>query len=151
MPFNTLLHFQSAAISHVFRSVRRHIRKEGRLYLDVTNPYAIEGAVYDVEPTLESSFVDPATGEMVRQMSRSRLELSEQCLHTTWTFETETTPGQSPRRSTADIDYWYQYPHQLELLLRQAGFKLEQMMGDYDGSAFDERSDRLLIIASPVS
>ena len=151
VPYNTLLHFQSEEIRQVFRGVRRYSCDDGRLYLDITSPYAIEAAAYSVEPTLENTFVDPDTGGIVRQMSYSRLELSEQCLHTTWTFETVAIPGQSPIRSTADVDYWFQYPHQLELLLRQAGFKLEQMMGDYDGKRFDEESDRLLIIARPVS
>jgi hypothetical protein len=151
VPYNTLLHFQTEAIRQVFSGVRRHIRHDGYLYLDITSPYAIEGAIYDVEPTLENSFVDPDTGEMVRQLSRSRLDLSEQCLHTTWMFETVADPGQNVIRSAADVVYWYQYPHQLELLLRQTGFKLEQIMGDYDGSAFDEESDRLLIIARPIS
>ena len=149
--YNTLLHFQAKAIRQVFSGVRRYIRNDGHLYLDINSPYAIEATIYDIEPTLENSFVDPDSGETVRQLSRSWLELSEQRLHTTWTFETVAGSGQSVLRSTADVDYWYQYPHQLELLLQQTGFKLEQMMGDYDGSTFDEESERLLIIARPVA
>ena len=33
------------------------------------------------------------------------------------------------------------------MLLQQAGFRLERIMGDYDHSAFSEESERLLIIA----
>lgn len=150
VPYNTLLHFQPDEIGQVFRSARRHIDNDGHLYLDMASPYAIEGAVYDVKPSLENSIVDPDSGETIHQLSHSRLELTKQCLHTTWIFETVTGTEQSPTRSTVDIDYWYQYPHQLELLLRQNGLKLEQMMGDYDGSPFDENSDRLLIIARPI-
>jgi len=150
-PYNTLLHFQRNEIRVTFKGVAGYLRSDGRLFLDVINPYAIEGASYEVEPSLENIFVDPDSGDTIRQMSDSRLAFSDQCLHTTWTFETQTGPKQTWARSTISFDYWYQYPHQLELLLQQSGFKIEQMMGDYDGSPFSEESNRLLMMARKLA
>ena len=147
LPYNTLLHFQTDEIRQLLRNASKHLHHEGRLFVDVINPFLVDGASYDSEPTLENIYFDQEKGETIRQMSQSWLVSSEQRLHTSWIFEIEIGNERDPTRTTIDFDYWFQYPHQLELLLQQSGYRLEQIMGDYDGTPFDEKSARLLMTA----
>lgn len=148
VPYNTLLHFQSVEIRKLLQSTAKHLDRGGRLFIDVINPFLVDDLANDPGPALEYEYIDPQTGELIRQMSQSWLDTSEQCLHTRWTFEAGTGEQQDTSGLSIDIDYWYQYPHQLEMILRQSGFRIEQMMGNYDRSPFMENSERLLIIAS---
>jgi SAM-dependent methyltransferase len=148
LPYNTLLHFQSDEIRQLLRSVSRYLDPTGRLFIDVVNPFIVDAVSNDPEPALEREYIDQETGETIRQLSHSWLASTEQCLHTTWIFEIETGNERDTKRTTIDFDYWYQYPHQLELILQQSGYRVERMMGDYDESPFDEKSDRLLITAT---
>jgi SAM-dependent methyltransferase len=150
LPYNTLLHFQTDEIRQLLRNASRYMHYEGRLFIDVINPFLVDGTSYDPEPTLENIYFDQDTGETIRLVSQSRLTSSEQRLQTLWIFEIEIGSERHPTRTMIDFDYWYQYPHQLELLLQQSGFRLEQIMGDYDGVPFGENSARLLIIAHLV-
>jgi len=150
VPYNTLHHFRADEIRQLLRASARYLHQEGRLFIDVTNPFVIEATPYAPEPSLENIYADQETGETIRQMSQSRLDAAEQCLHTTWTFDVAAGNVGDPVRTTIDFDYWYQYPHQLDLLLQQSGYRLVQMSGDYDASAFTETSPRLLITACPV-
>ena len=148
--YNTLLHFKADEMRRILRRVRSMMHKDGRLFLDSANPYLIEGVDYEDYPVVENSFSVPETGEIVIQKSQSRLDFGDQCLHTTWFFETRNQTGLLLDQAAVEIAYWYQFPHQLELLLTHAGFRLERIMGDYDYSAFSEDSERLLIIARPL-
>jgi hypothetical protein len=50
----------------------------------------------------------------------------------------------------AELDYFYYYPHEWELILAQAGLRLVSLAGDYNGTPFGEDSARLLLIGSPA-
>ena len=147
LPYNTLLHFQTDEIQQLLRNASRYLHLEGRLFIDVINPFLVDGASNDPEPTMENIYFGQETGETIRQMSQSWLVPTEQRLHTSWIFEIEIASERDPTRTTIDFDYWYLYPHQLELLLQQSGYRLEQLVGDYDGTPFDEKSARLLMTA----
>jgi hypothetical protein len=54
--------------------------------------------------------------------------------------------GGAVQRTVAQAEYHYRYPHQLELLLRDAGFSNMMFWGDYDESPFSEESARLLLL-----
>jgi len=149
--YNTLLHFQAGEIVKTLRRVKRCLAKDGLLFVDVANPYSIEDDIYEDYPVLEDRFTNPTTGETVVQMSHSRLDSMRQCLHTTWYFESQEVSEQLSDRVSVEMDYWYQFPHQLELMLQQSGFRLEQVMGDYDRTGFNEESSRLLIFARPAA
>ena len=148
LSYNTLLHFQSNEIRQLLRCVSKYLDHTGRLFIDVINPFIVDEVSNEPEPALEHEYIDQETGETIRQLSQSWLASTEQCLHTTWIFEIKIDNEVDPKRTTINFDYWYQYPHQLELLLQQSGYRVKQLMGDYDGFPFDERSDRLLIIAT---
>lgn len=150
LPYNTLFHFHENEILPLFRRISPCLQEEGHIFIDIANPFLIDQILDDPQPSLENIFVDQESGETVRQFSQSQLYASDQCLHTSWIFEVERDSGLAPELMTVEFDYWYHYPHQLQLMLQQAGFHLERMQGNYDGSAFSEDSERLILIAQRV-
>ncbi|MDX1413525.1 MAG: class I SAM-dependent methyltransferase [Candidatus Promineifilaceae bacterium] len=146
--YNTLFHFRPSEVQQALRGIRKLLRQDGRVFIDLANPFLIEGSEYEEYPVVENSFTDPTTGRPVVQTSLSSLDPVEQCLQTTWLFETGKESKQPVEAVSVEINYWYYFPHQMELLLQQAGFQLDQIKGDYDHSDFHEESSRLLILAS---
>lgn len=146
-PYNTLLHLTPEQTGAMLRGVKRVLGENGRLFIDLINPAAIANTPDDATLTLENCFTDPETGHTVLQLAANRLDEAEQTLRVTWIYDA-TPPGGGPiHRTIAQGAYHYLYPHQLELLLQEAGFRLLSLSGDYDGAAYDEESPRLLLLA----
>ena len=147
IPYNTLLHLDSDQTALALRGIRRVLAGNGRLFIDLINPLAIASTPNDQTVTLETTFTDPANGHTVLQMAANRLDEAAQTLHITWIYDASPPEGGPIHRTIAQADYHYLYPHQLELLLQEAGFRLQSLTGSYDGDPFDEESERLLILA----
>ena len=90
---------------------------------------------------------DPETGELIVHLASNRLDTVEQILHITWIYDVSPPHGGPVQRTVAQGAYHYRYPHQLELLLQEAGYQLSHYWGDYDQSAYAETSDRLIVLA----
>jgi SAM-dependent methyltransferase len=145
--YNTLFHLPSAQVIQALSCLRRHLLADGRLFIDLTNPFALAQIPNDRMLTLEHTFTDPDSGDTVLQLASNWLEDETQILHITWLHDATPAQGGPIHRTISQFKYHYLYPHQLELLLGQSGFQLEMLWGDYDGSPFDEESDRLIMIA----
>ncbi len=161
IPYNTFMHLDSAQKMAALKRVRQHLEgncryPNGRLFIDLINPFAIADTPDDQDLVLENSFTDPQTGHIIQQLARNRLNEAVQCLQITWVYNVlpidKPIPGGSPvQRTTIQTDYHYLFPHQIDLLLQETGFRLTDLSGDYDGSVFDEESERLLVTAVPIS
>jgi SAM-dependent methyltransferase len=147
IPYNTFLHLETAAKRAVLRLVRGCLGENGRLFLDMTNPFWL-AEMDEAEPefVLEDELIDPQTGETVRQWSRGRVEAEAQTVRIEWRYEVV-----GGEETAVSATYHYLFPHELELLLRQAGFRLQQVWGDYDATPFAEEQPRLLILAAKAS
>ena len=64
----------------------------------------------------------------------------------TWWFDEELEGGQI-RRLSRDATLHFLYRREAELLFPAAGFDLDTLHGDYDGSAVEATSPKLLIVA----
>lgn len=148
IPYNTLLHFEPGKMEQVFKCVGRHMDDNGRLFIDLVNPQLAAQTPDDHALTLERVMVDPQTGEMIVQMSNSWADQNRHILHITWLYDVSPADGGPVQRTVAEAEYFYVYPHEVELLLRAAGFRLAGVYGGYDGRPFDEGSERLLMMAS---
>ena len=165
IPYNTFMHLDSAQKTAALKRVKQNLGENGRLFIDLINPFAIADTLDDQDLILENSFTDPQTGQIIQQLASNLLNEDIQCLQITWVYDVsplgeptlgeptpgEPTPGGGPvQRTTAQTDYHYLFPHQIDLLLQETGFRLTDLSGDYDGSIFDEDSERLLVTASPI-
>ena len=147
IPYNTLLHLTPTQVSQTFASLHKQLTGNGRLLIDLTNPFVIAQTPNDQMLTLEQSFTDPQTGHTVLQFASNWLDDEEQTLHITWIYDATPANGGSIHRTVSQFRYHYLYPHQLEIQLQQTGFQLEAMWGNYDHSPFNEESNRLILLA----
>jgi hypothetical protein len=71
-----------------------------------------------------------------------------QVLYITWLFDATPPEGGLIQRTVVEAAYHYLYAHELELMLKTAGFRMARIFGSYEGRPFDEDSERLLVLAS---
>ena len=150
IPYNTLLHLDTAGALATLRQVRNYLAENGRLFIDIANPVDIANTPEDALLSLENVLTDPETGELIVHLASNRLDTAVQTLHITWIYDVSAPNGGPVQRTVAQAAYHYRYPHQLELLLQDSGYKLLHFWGDYDRSPYDEASNRLLILAEKV-
>jgi SAM-dependent methyltransferase len=148
IPYNTLLHLEPAKMEQVFKAIGRHMDDNGRLFIDLVNPQLAAQTPDDHGLTLERVMVDPETGETIVQMASSWADQSRHILHITWLYDVSPLEGGAVHRTAVQAKYYYIYPHEIELLLKSAGFRLSGIYGSYQGEHFNEESERLLIMAS---
>lgn len=148
--YNTFMHLPPDTAVSACRAVRRHLSPGGRLFIDVANPLLVEEASDLSALTLEGVFRDPHSGDLVTVTAANRLEEAAQILHVTWIFDASAADGGPVRRRLAQVAHHYYYLHQLELVLQESGFKMEETYGDYGGDPYDEESERLLVLAQTV-
>ena len=124
--------------------VREHLAPRGRVAIDVFQPdpeivAGLDGGVID-----EWERVDPETGRAVRKFSSSQANVDGV---TQRFWHDETDDDGCVRRVGGTMTLHYLYRREAELLFSEAGFNIETLHGDYDGTPADARSRKLLIVA----
>lgn len=146
---NTFMHLDEAGAGAALKRLRPLLRPGGRLLIDVMNPMILATAGDDPDFVLEDTLVDAGAGRTIRQYTAYESISAEQIVDVSWVYELEDAPAGSEEATTkARLRYHYFYPHQYDLLLGLTGFRLAALFGDYDGSPFDEESDRLILVAT---
>ncbi|MFN8534667.1 MAG: class I SAM-dependent methyltransferase [Dehalococcoidia bacterium] len=129
------------------RSVRRLLPARGRLALDLSAP---DPATWRREDNLLiHAWTRPLGNEQIHKLyARSVDELGQvqtlRLLYERW------VDGQAPRRYGSELRLRYFFPSELSLLVQLGGFEPEGWYGDYDLSALDDESPRLILIARPA-
>lgn len=147
LPYNTALHIPPASLTPTLKAIAAYLPTGGTLFIDLPNPADIAQTPNDRLLTLENRFTDPTTGEVVVQMASSWLAENEQTLHITWLYDATPPEGGPIHRTVAHAEFYYPYPHELDLALSEAGYRLQALYGDYQQTPFDEESERLLVLA----
>jgi SAM-dependent methyltransferase len=142
--YNTFMHLDEAEAGATLQRLRPLLRSGGRLLIDVANPMALSMAADDPDFVLEDTLPDERSGRVVHQYTAYEAAPGEQAVDVTWVYE---VAGDGGTQTEARMRYHYLYPHQYDLLLTLAGFQLVALYGDYDGTAFDEESERLIVVA----
>lgn len=145
--YNTFLHLSPAEMGQALRAIRRCLRPAGQMFIDLANPFVVAQTPNDRFLTLEQLVPDPETGQTLLVMASNWLNPDEQQLKITWIYDSSDPAGGPIQRTIAQATYHYLYPHEIELLLAESGFKLLALYGDYDQSPFEEDSPRLLVLA----
>lgn len=144
---NSLMHLadperQMAAL----RAAQRALDPRGQLLLDIMNP-TLDALRALVGVSHEGTW-QGQNGSVVDKFSARRVVSSEQLIQTRIWYD-ETQPDGRLRRTAAAFDLRYLHRHELELMLRAAGFVEWQIYGGYELEPYDEGADRLLVAAEP--
>jgi len=147
IPYNGLMHFRTSADQQaLLRHLHGALKNDGLLMIDLPNAGETFASLDDGAVTLERSFVEPESGNLVMQQSVSELDRAEQLQKITWIYD-EIGPDRVLRRTVALLTLRYVFPTELELLLQLTGFNLVERYGNYDESPFENGCERLIVVA----
>ncbi len=150
LSYNTLMHLPPAKMKQTLRMACHHLLPAGRVYIDVANPLDLAQTPTDHLLTLERVFSDPETGDLVLQCASNLLDLERQKLQITWIYDATPPAGGAVQRLVTQVDFYYLYPHEMDLLLSETGLRLAALYGSYERTPFTEEGERMLVIAGKV-
>ncbi len=147
IPYNTLMHFHERE-KHLglLKRARQWVKQGGRLLIDLPNAGEAYAAQDTEALTLERTFLDVDTGNLVMQQSVSRLDRAEQLMSVTWIYDEITEDG-LVQRTVIPVVIRYFFHSEMELLLQAAGFEVEDVFGDFDRIPFYDGVPRMIVLA----
>ncbi len=143
MVLNTFLMLEPAERWACLARAREHLAEGGRFVLHVFQPDPAKVAGYEGAVVEEGTF-GTESGSRVTVFTSTRATVDRSTF--TWTCD-EVGDDHLVRRYSRTTTLHYLYRREAELLLAAAGFSIQSIEGDYDGSPADEHSPRLLIVA----
>ena len=145
LPCNTLSTLAPATRAGLFERVAAHLSPAGRFVASLPNPALFSDLPAQSESEIEDYFLSPLDGEPF-QVS-SAWERTRNYFTVTWHYD-HLLPDGRVERSTATIRHTLA-PAQVYLdELRQAGFQVIVLYGDFDLSAYAQDSPNLIICAA---
>lgn len=127
---------------------RDHLAPGGILALDVVNPLVMPlGATQ--APEVSYSRVNRRTGNLYTKFALVGT-LDDRQVQRNYGWYDEVVPGGAVRRTHYHFDWRPIFRFELELMLRQTGFNLIRVDGDFQGSPFDAGSPKIVVVARRV-
>ncbi|MCS7070564.1 MAG: hypothetical protein NZM00_03605, partial [Anaerolinea sp.] len=147
IPYNTLMHFLTLDEQRtLLRRAHDWLYPGGLLVIDLPNAGEAFAAPDTEAVTLERTFIDRETGHLVMQQSSCRLDRAEQRMYVTWIYD-EIGPDGALKRTVVPVVIHYFFLRELALLLELSGFRIDAVMGDFDGTPYGDGAPRMLTIA----
>ncbi|MBM2811997.1 MAG: hypothetical protein HW416_2756 [Chloroflexi bacterium] len=133
----------------LLRRIGARLLPEGRLVLDLLNVGSIVDQPQGIS-VLQKSGPNEEIGAHVTKWMVQQLHWATQELSLLSFFDV-TGPDGRLQRLTDETVLRFFSRFEIELLVGQAGFTVEELSGDYDGSPFVEGSPRLIVVARASS
>jgi SAM-dependent methyltransferase len=128
------------------RAARAHATHDGRLILDLSNGN-LRGSSEPPEELLHDlTMPDPETGRPITKFILRRARPSQQLDELIFFYDEQDERGYL-RRSSVDLRLRWFTRFELELLLQNAGWQVEELYGNYNLEPYGADSDRILIVA----
>lgn len=142
IPFNTFLQLTPDERWACLARCREHLTPTGRLAIDVfqPDPNLISGMDGGVREDWRRP--DPETGRMITKFSSTRANVDAVTFR--WWYEEEIDGV--VHRLSREATLHYLYRREAELMFPAAGFDLDTLHGDYDGSEANGSSPKLLMV-----
>jgi SAM-dependent methyltransferase len=144
---NTFMHLTTPRDQlEALRNTHRHLQRGAALLIDLFNPDVVRLAQIDGLQEYADHWTDEATGAQVVKWVVRTVDWAQQLQETIFIYE-ETLPAQSSRRTTCPFTLRFLWRNEAELMLQAAGFTVEHVWGDFEGSDYDAASDHLILLA----
>lgn len=129
-------------------ALRRHLRPDGLLVLDVANGN-LRGAEAEEETLLHRHGPAPERqDQLLLKWVIRRTDHAAQLDHLLHIYD-ETDGDGRVRRTAVEVTLRYFTRFELQLLLERVGFEIEALYGDYDLAPYGPSSQRLIAVARP--
>jgi hypothetical protein len=148
IPFNAFIHnmTQPAQIS-CLEHCRDHLEPRGQLAFDTFFPsLAIVGAPENTR-VLEGEFPHPKTGLPLRMYDTRTFDRVAQTQQSLNEIEVLDADGSVQSTLRSQVSSRYVYKHEMELLLRVAGFSRWEIYGDFDRRPLTSENDAMIVAA----
>jgi ubiquinone/menaquinone biosynthesis C-methylase UbiE len=143
--FNTFLAFTTIQQQDaVLKTVLRHLKPRGRLWLDIFQPdfkLLARSSLTKIDPV---SFYVPWHDRTVMKTIDVRRSQIPQVQRVTFHYVWFDNQGHEHHERT-EFDMTYIFPRELELLLDRNGLRIEHLFGNYDGSPLWPESPRIIV------
>jgi SAM-dependent methyltransferase len=144
---NTLMHLTTPQDQVIaLRNTYRHLRSGAALLIDLFNPDVVRLAQIDGLQEYADRWVDESTGTQVVKWVVRTVDWAQQLQETIFTYE-EILPDGSSRRAICPFTLRFLWRNEAELMLQAAGFVVEHIWGDFEGSDYHAASDHLILLA----
>jgi len=141
--FNTFLSFPTLKEQdQILQTVRRHLKRAGRFWLDIFQPDLSLVADPKLEGLEPHAFFVPRFNRTVFMTTTIR-KIATQVQHVTFHYSWFDEFGREHKERT-DFDMTYMFPRELEILLERNGLQIERLWGNYDGSPLIASSPRMI-------
>ncbi|OYQ33366.1 hypothetical protein CHU95_13125 [Niveispirillum lacus] len=122
-----------------------HLAPGGVLALDVVNPLVMPLAATQA-PEVSYTRVNPHTGNGYSKFALVGM-LDDRQVQRNYGWYDEVKPDGSIRRTHYHFDWRPLFRYELELMLRLTGFDIVRIDGDFQGSAFESGSAKIVVVA----
>ncbi len=149
IPCNSIVHnmTQEAQIS-CLQCCRNHLLPGGELVFDTSFPsLEIIGAPQNTR-VLEGELPHPETGLPMRMYDTRSFDRVAQVQHSLNEIELLAADGSVQTTHRSEVRGRYIYKHEMELLLRVAGFTRWEVYGDFDRRPLTRENDAMIVTAS---
>jgi ubiquinone/menaquinone biosynthesis C-methylase UbiE len=144
---NTFMHLTTPQDQlQALRNTHRHLRRRAALLIDLFNPDVVRLVQIDGMQEYADRWTDAVTGRQVVKWAVRTVDWAQQLQDTIFTYE-ETLPDGSTCRTVCPFTLRFLWRNEAELMLQTAGFAVEQVWGDFEGSDYDAASDHLILLA----
>ena len=144
---NTLMHLTTPdAQQAALVNAARHLRPGGLLLIDLFHPDIPRLMEVHGLMELADRWETEAGGQVIKWSVRT-LDLAAQLQETVFIYD-ETTPDGALRRTVCPFTLRYLWRNEAELMLQAAGFAVEAVWGDFEGSPYDNGSEHLILLAT---
>lgn len=141
---NTLSTFQQAMRRKVYSTVKAHLLNDGVFAASMPNPQYLAGLSEVGEPEVEGSFLHPITTNPVQVSSGWRR--SDHSIVIEWHYDHLFPDGQV-ERETVEITHFLTQVEEYLTELRAANLVPVEILGDFEGSEYQEDSPYLILVA----
>ena len=144
---NTLMHLPTREEQlTVLCNAHRHLRSEGLLLIDLFNPDLPRLLATNGLQELADQWEDAETGAQIFKWSVRTMDWAEQIQETLFIYEEIVADG-TVTRTPCPFTLRFLWCSEAELLLEKAGFTVEGVWGDFDGSPYEMSSEHLILLA----
>ena len=151
LPINTFMHCQTTDDQIVtLQSIYHHLTSGGTLVIDLFHPTPQRLLEADGQLVLEHQMVDELTGHVIQWFVTRRLHITHQVEDVTFILD-EVQENGILSRALIPFSLRYIYRFEMALLLKNVGFQLDEIWGDYDFSSYCDESPRMIFVVTKLS
>lgn len=146
IPYNTFMHFLTLETQlTLLKRAKSWLAEGGMIVIDLPNAGEAYSSLDSEAIILERTFLEHETGHLVMQQSVSRLDRTEQNMEISWIYDEINGDG-VVQRTIVPVTVHYFFLSEITLLLQAAGFSVDTVYGDFDGSPFYDGCPRMIVL-----